>query len=269
MIDSERVLRDKMITSLEKARNSIRPINEMAYRFNQPVFLNELRAVDNEVTYLIDKIRSSPSGFDKQVMDAMKFNALYVDSCELISDQIDDLYGKVIRSKMDFMTFLPELFALRKMVVDMQNTYGGRLTVMTRANLIARGVQNKLNKDDMVAAREVLEDLRQVAQESDEISMRLAGMLRERMSEIDGQMEELKKANVPPDKLRPVTEKWSSLKKLTSTVADTKFLSLGLLDLGLLLAGLAVPGLPTAIPVVVNVTKAVINAISGVASRFT
>lgn len=267
MIDSERALRDKMITSLERARNSIRPLNEMAYRFNQPVFLNELRAVDNEITYLIDKIRSSPSGFSKQVREAMKFDALYADSCELISDHIDDLYGKVIQSKMDFMTFLPELFTLRKMVVDMQNTYGGRLTVMTRANLIARGIQNKLNRDDMFAAKEVLEDLRVVAQESDEISMRLARLLQDRMSEIDGHIEELKKADLPPDKLRPITEKWSSLKKAASSLAQHKTLSLGLLDLGLLVAGLAIPGLPTAVPLVVKGAKALVTVISGMVRR--
>lgn len=261
MIESERALRDKMMVSLEKARNSIRPLNEMAYRFNQPVFLNELRAVDNEISYLIDKIRSSPSGFDKQVSEATKFDALYVDSCELITDQIDDLYAKVLESKMNFQLFTPELFALRKMVVDMQNTYGGRLTTMTRANLIARGVQNRLKKDDLFAAKEVLEDLRVVAAEDENISRRMVSLIQAQAPHIDQQMEALKKSGLPQGKLNPILEKWAVVKKVASEIQSAKTAVHTFLDLGVLIAGIATPAFPAAMLTA--------KAIMGVVSRLT
>ena len=110
-IDSERNLREKMMISLEKGRNSIRPLSELAYQNKATPFMNELRRVDDELSLLIDKIRSSPSGVDrKQITRASKFDALYVDSCELASDQVGNLYTKVLDSKLDFPTFLPDLF---------------------------------------------------------------------------------------------------------------------------------------------------------------
>lgn len=81
--DADRVLRDKMVVSLEKGRNSLRPITEIAYQYKATFFLDELRRIDNELSYLIDKVRSSPSGVDrKQITQVTKFDAIYVDSCE-------------------------------------------------------------------------------------------------------------------------------------------------------------------------------------------
>lgn len=261
-IDSERVLRDKMVLSLEKGRNSLRPITEMAYQYKANFFLNEIRKIDNELTYLIDKIRSSPSGVDrKQTNQAIKFDAIYVDSCDLISDQLNNLYGKIIQATLNFQPFVPELFSIRKIVIDLQNAYGGRMNAINQANLTLHSIQKKLDKDDLRAMSESLEDLKQIVQENDEVANRLANTIIAQAPEINKQMETLKASGQKSSAISNALQKWAQISGLigigaavataaTATgqvktvVTNAKTIVTGVVEIASLLGGIVVPGLP-------------------------
>jgi len=251
-VDADRALRDKMILSLEKGRNSLRPLTEIAYQYKATFFLDELRKIDNELNYLIDKIRSSPSGVDrKQVTQATKFDAIYVDSCELISDQLNNLYGKIIQANLNFQPFVPELFSLRKIAVDLQNTYGGRMNALSQANLTAYSIQRKLNKEDMRAMGDTLEDLKQIAQENDEVANRLANALISQAPELNKQMEALRTSAPKTPALSNILQKWNQISgminiaaKATTTIANTKTIVTNVIEIANLLGGMAVPGFP-------------------------
>jgi DNA repair exonuclease SbcCD ATPase subunit len=256
------VLRDKMVVSLEKGRNSLRPITEIAYQYKATFFLDELRRIDNELSYLIDKVRSSPSGVDrKQITQVTKFDAIYVDSCDLISDQLDNLYGKIIQASLNFQPFVPELFSLRKIVVDLENAYGGRINAVNQANLTLYSMQKKLNKDDLKAMGESLEDLKQIAQENDDVANRLANSIITQAPEISKQMEALKASGQKSPAVSGALKKWGEISGLlgVATVAATtatatgqvktavtnaKMIVTGVVEIASLLGAVAVPGLP-------------------------
>lgn len=247
-IDADRALRDKMVLSLEKGRNSLRPVTEIAYQYKATFFLNELRKIDNEVNYLIDKIRSSPSGVDrKQITQVTKFDAIYMDSCELISDQLDNLYGKILQTKFDFQPFVPELFSLRKVVVDLQNTYGGRMNVLSQANLIAYSIQRKLNKEDMRGMSETLEDLRQIAEENDEVANRLANIIISQGPELNKQMEALRTSAPKTPALSNVLQKWNQISNVINkleTIPKAYTIVKTVIEIATILGGIAMPAFP-------------------------
>lgn len=255
-VDAERALRDKMVTSLEKGRNSMRPLTEISYQYKATFFLNELRKIDNELSYLIDKIRSSPSGVDrKQVTQAMKFDAIYVDSCELVSDQLNNLYGKILEAKLNFQPFIPELFSLRKILVDLQNTYGGRMNALSQANLTAYSIQRKLNKEDLRAMGDTLEDLKQIAQENDEIANRLANALISQAPELNKQMENLRTSAPKTTALSNILQKWDQISgiinkaatttgQVKTTIVNARAIVTNVIDIANLLGGMVVPGFP-------------------------
>lgn len=261
-VEAERTLRDKMVNSLENGRNSLRPLTELAYEYKATFFLNELRKIDNEVNYLIDKIRSSPSGVDrKQIEQAMKFDAIYVDSCDLIADQIANLYGKIIESNLNFQPFIPQLFSIRKIVVDLQNTYGGRMNLMNQANLTVYSIQKRLSKDDMRAMSESLEDLKKIVQENDEVANKLANIIIEQAQELNKNMEALKTSAPKTSAISNILQKWNQISETINSTAKTitnaKTIATTVLDIASLLSGIAMP----AIPVVATAAKAILGII--------
>jgi len=275
-VDTERALRDKMIVSLEKGRNSVRPLTELAYQNKAIPFLNELRKVDTELNFLIDKIRSSPSGIDrKQLTQAMKFDVIYSDSCELVADQLSNFYGKLLKADLNFQSLYPELLYLRKIVIDVQNAYGGRMNALSQANLISYSIERKLSKEDMKGMGETLEDLRQIAQENDEIANRLANTVISQAPEITKQMEALKTSapeiikqmGAPKTSaLQNALQKWTQIAGMVSTAAtvtgsvrttivNARGIATGVIDIATLLGGMAIPGFP----VVAMAAKAILG----------
>ena len=262
-IDDERALRDKMVISLEKGRNSLRPLTEIAYQYKATFFLDELRKINDELSILIDKIRSSPSGVErKQITNAAKFDAIYIDSCELVSDQVNNLYGKIIEARLNFQPFIPEVFALRKIVVDLQNTYGGRMNALNQANLTAYSIKKKLNRDDMTAMGETLEDLRQIAQQNDEVANKLTDIIISQAPELSKQMEALRTSAPKTSALSNVLQKWDQISGIISktgkAVTGAKTVATSVLEIAALLSGIALP----AFPVVAIAAKTVLGIIS-------
>ncbi len=257
--DSERALRDKMVVSLEKGRNSVRPLTDLAYQYKAKLFLGELRRVDGEFSILIDKVRSSPSGVNREQAErAAKFDAMYVDSCELASDEVAGLYGRLLDSKLDFQSLLPELLYMRKIVVDMENTYGERMNAVNQANLTLYSIQKKLDKRDMLALGESVKDLQDLAEENDVVAQRIAALVTKNFDVIDKEMQSLQAANPQAEPAKKAIAAWHGLnikKPGAAVVAAT------VLSIAALLAPVALPGIPlanlafTAVEKVVSILK--------------